>query len=97
MVNIQERARGPKLVGRDHEVEGSGEILIEYAYTIQIVVSSINLDANYIIAKFVPFETIEAGDLYRTLCRRVRKHHRQAPKWLALNKLHDKRCLMHVF
>jgi hypothetical protein len=43
----------------------SGSILIEYIYTIRITVSSINLDANYIIAQFAALNRIEAGDLYR--------------------------------
>jgi hypothetical protein len=34
----------------------SGSIRIEYIYTIRIIVSSINLDAKYIIAQFAPFE-----------------------------------------
>jgi hypothetical protein len=35
----------------------SGSIRIEYIYTIQITVSSINLDAKYINARFAAFET----------------------------------------
>jgi len=42
-----------------------GSILIEYIYTIRITVSSINLDANYISARFAPLNRIEAGELYR--------------------------------
>jgi hypothetical protein len=35
----------------------SGSIRIEYIYTIRITVSSINLDAKYIIVRFAPLET----------------------------------------
>jgi hypothetical protein len=35
----------------------SGSIRIEYIYTIRITASSINLDAQYISARFAPFET----------------------------------------
>jgi len=35
----------------------SGSIRIEYIYTIRITVSSINLDAKYIIAQFALLET----------------------------------------
>jgi hypothetical protein len=55
LVYIQERAGGPELVGRDHEMAASGSIRIEHIYTIRITVSSINLDATYITAQFAPF------------------------------------------
>jgi len=35
----------------------SGEIRVEYIYTVRITVSSINLDAKYISAQYAPFET----------------------------------------
>jgi hypothetical protein len=57
LVYIQERAGGPKLVGRDHEMAASGSIRVEYIYTIRIIVSSINFDTKYIIARFAPLET----------------------------------------
>jgi hypothetical protein len=57
LVYIQERAGGPQLVGRDHEMAASGSIRIGYIYTIRIMVSSINLDAKYISIRFAPFET----------------------------------------
>jgi hypothetical protein len=51
LVYVQERAGGPELVGRNHEMAVSGEIRIEYIYTVRITVSSINLDAKYISAQ----------------------------------------------
>jgi hypothetical protein len=48
LINVQERTGGPELVGRNHEMAASGEIRIEYIYTIRITVSSINLDAKSI-------------------------------------------------
>ncbi len=48
---------GPELVGRNHEMAASGEIRVEYIYTVRITVSSINLDAKYISAQYAPFET----------------------------------------
>jgi hypothetical protein len=56
LVYIQERAGGPELVGRDHEIAASSSVRIEYAYTIQITASSIILDTKYIITPFAPFE-----------------------------------------
>jgi hypothetical protein len=50
LVYIQERAGGPELIGRDHEMAAFGKFLIEYIYTIQITASSINLDTKYITA-----------------------------------------------
>jgi hypothetical protein len=52
LINVQERTGGPELVGRNHEMAASGEIRIDYIYTIRITVSSINLDAKSIIRKF---------------------------------------------
>jgi hypothetical protein len=57
LVYIQERAGGPQLVGRDHEMAASGWIRIGYIYTIRITVSSINLDAKYISTRFASSET----------------------------------------
>jgi hypothetical protein len=48
LVYIQQRAGGPELVGRDHEMAAPGSIGIEYIYTIRITASSMNLDAKYI-------------------------------------------------
>src|SRR5260370_31479493 len=48
LIYVQERTGGPELVGRNHEMAASGEIRIEYIYTVRITVSSINLDAKYI-------------------------------------------------
>src|SRR5260221_6550251 len=48
LIDIQEGAGGPELVGRDHEIAASGSIRIEYIYPILITVSSISLDAKYI-------------------------------------------------
>lgn len=76
---------------------GSSKILVKYSYTIRITVSSISLDTKYITAQFALFETDQAADLYRILLGEMRKHYQQHPKQLALHKLHDKRCLMHVF
>jgi hypothetical protein len=45
LIYVQERTGGPELVGRNHEMAASGEIRIEYIYTIRITVSSINLNA----------------------------------------------------
>jgi hypothetical protein len=50
LVYVQECPGGPELVGRDHEMAASGSIRIGYAYIIQIMLSSINSDAKYIIA-----------------------------------------------
>jgi hypothetical protein len=52
LIYVQERTGGPELVGRNHEVAASGEIRIDYIYTVRIIVSSINLDAKYINRKF---------------------------------------------
>jgi hypothetical protein len=52
LIYVQERTGGPELVGRNHEMAASGEIRIEYIYTVRIPVSSINLDAKYINRKF---------------------------------------------
>jgi len=57
LIYVQERTGGPELVGRNHEMAASGEIRIEYIYTVRITVSSINLDAKYISAQYAPFET----------------------------------------
>jgi hypothetical protein len=51
LINVQERTGGPELVGRNHEMAASGEIRIEYIYTIRTTVSSINLDAKSISYK----------------------------------------------
>jgi hypothetical protein len=52
LIYIQERARGPELIGRDHEIAASGEIGTEYVYTILITISTISLDAKYINTSF---------------------------------------------
>jgi hypothetical protein len=48
LIDIQQRSSRPELVGRNHEMAASGGIRIEYVYTTPIMVSSINLDAQYI-------------------------------------------------
>jgi hypothetical protein len=55
LINVQERTGGPELVGRNHEMAASGEILIEYIYTIRITVSTINLDAKSISQQIPAF------------------------------------------
>jgi hypothetical protein len=97
LVYIQERAGGPQLVGRDHEMAASGWIRIGYIYTIRITASSINLDAKYISTGSRRLKRIGDLRLVSNFYRRMRKHYRQYPKQLAFHKLHDKRCLMHAF
>jgi hypothetical protein len=53
LVYIQERAGGPELIGRDHEIAAPDSIGIEYIYTIRITASSMNLDAKYINARLM--------------------------------------------
>jgi hypothetical protein len=90
LINVQERAGGPELVGRNHEMAASGEIRIEYIYTIRISVSSINLDAKSISYKF---RRLQQTEELRLVSNFLDGH----PKKLALHTLHDKRCLVHVF
>jgi hypothetical protein len=49
LIDIQERARGPELIGGNHELAGSNAMCIEYIYTMLTAVSSINLNAQDII------------------------------------------------
>lgn len=74
-----------------------GKILMKYIYTIQITVSSINLDAKYINADYRWLERIGARDLHRISIEQYGKHYQRQPEWLVLSRLHDKRCLMHAF
>jgi hypothetical protein len=60
LIYIQERAGSPELIGGNHEWAASDVMRIVYIYTIRIMVSSINLNAQDIKA-FNFFEGAEVG------------------------------------
>jgi hypothetical protein len=97
LIYVQERTGRPELVGRNHEMAVSGEIGQQYAYTVLITASSINLDAKYITRGSYHKNESSHPNLLPGYRARMRKHYAPFPKRLADSTIHDKRWLVHVF